>query len=58
MTPSPVFDMVGIYRNSRKMVGMIFRPFRVVGTQLEATDKLRMTGGGFVYWARQKLRVQ
>ena len=37
---------------------MIFRHCRVVGTQLEATYKLRMIGGGFIYWVRQKLRVQ
>ena len=37
---------------------MIFRTCRVVGTQLEATYKLWMTGGGFVYWAQHKLRVQ
>ena len=30
----------------------------MVGTHLEATYKLRMTGGGLIYWDRQKLRVQ
>ena len=37
---------------------MIFLPCRVVGTQLEATFKLRMTGGGLIYWSQQKLRFQ
>ena len=37
---------------------MIFLPCHVVGTQLEATYKLSITGGGLIYWARQKLRVQ
>ena len=37
---------------------MLFRPCRVVGTQLKGTYKLCMTGDGLVYWDRQKLRVQ
>ena len=32
LTPSPVFDMVGIQKNSGKTVEMIFCPCRVVGT--------------------------
>ena len=36
---------------------MLFCPFSVVGTQLEATYKWQITGEGLAYWARQKLRV-
>ena len=50
--------MVGLYKNSRKMFGMIPPPCRVVGNQLEATYNIWMTGGGLIYWAQQKLRVQ
>ena len=52
LTTLPVFEMVGLWKNSGKTVRMLFRPCRVVGTQLEATYKLRVTGGGLVYWAR------
>ena len=37
---------------------MLFRPFRVVKNHLEAAYKLWVTGGGLLYWDRQKLRVQ
>ena len=37
---------------------MIFCPCLVVGNHLEATYKLWITGGGLIYWAQQKLRVQ
>ena len=37
---------------------MLFHPFHVVGTQLEATYKWQMTGEGITYRARQKLGVQ
>ena len=51
LTPSPVFDMVGLQKNSRKKVRMLFCPFYVVGTQLEATYKWQMTGEGITYRA-------
>ena len=51
LTPSLLFDMVGLYKKSRKTVGILFHACCVVGNQLEATYKL-------IYWYLQKIRVQ
>ena len=50
--------MVGLHKNSRKTFRMLLRPFRVVGNQLEATYKWKMTREGLTYRAKHKLGVQ
>ena len=41
-----LFDRVGLWTNFGKIVGMVFRPFQVAGTQSEASYRQRMTGEG------------
>ena len=53
-----LFDSVGIQNKVVKMAGMLCRPCRMVGTQLEAAYERWITGEGIIYRARQRLRVQ
>ena len=44
-----LFDRVGLRKNVRKTVGMVFRPCQAEGTQLEAAYWRQMTGEGPSY---------
>ena len=57
-TLTGIFDQVGLRKNVRKTVGVVFRPCRAVGVQADEAYKLRMTGEGQRYQERQRERVQ
>ena len=44
-TLTGLFGRVGLHTNVRKMVRMIYRPYRSAWTQLEAVYERRITGG-------------
>ena len=44
-----LFERVGMKINVGKTVGMVFRPFQLEGTQLEAAYRRRMKGAGPSY---------
>ena len=53
-----LFDRVGLRNNVGKTVGMVCRPFRAAGTQLEAAYRQRITVEVTYYRERQKGWVQ
>ena len=52
-----LFDLVGIFKNVGKTVGMLFGAFITVGTQLDEVYDHRMKGGVLAYLDNQKQQV-
>ena len=43
-TLTGIFDQVGLLKNFRKTVGMVYQTWQVVGVRSDKSYKLRMTG--------------
>ena len=52
-TLTGIFDRVGLRTNVRKTVGMVCRPFRAAGVQVDEAYIRRMTGEGRSFKKRQ-----
>ena len=57
-TLNGLFGRVGIRKNFRKMIGIIFCPYRTVGTQSEEAYKRLIMGEGLTYRSQKRLWVQ
>ena len=49
---------MGLWKNFEKAIRLLCSPWHAVGTQTEGSYDQWVTGGGFTYWARKRIRVK